>query len=106
MMKLMSVAALLFAVGCGAAPASTGETDEAFSANGICYEQYQQCSERCGYNNDSCNCVCHNALSNCLTPKGRLYKCPTGLPNTFDRTQPGESTSFAAPQPEVAPAQD
>lgn len=93
MTKLMSMAALLLlAVGCGAPPPASGENEEAFSANGLCYEEYQQCAEHCGPANDPCNCTCHNALANCLTPKGRLYKCPTGLPNTFDPAHPsGES---------------
>ncbi len=81
MTKLLSVAALLLAVGCGAPPSTdetTGET-EASLANGECYTMYHQCAERCGPTNSFCLCGCHNALADCTTPKGRLYKCvPNG----------------------------
>ena len=76
MTKLMSMAALLFMIGCGgAAPAPSAENEEALS-NGQCYTQYQQCAAECGPADSLCLCFCHNALANCTVPKGRLYKCP------------------------------
>ncbi|HEX9102329.1 MAG TPA: hypothetical protein VF997_09005 [Polyangia bacterium] len=84
MTKLLGAVALLLAVGCGAPPSTgtaTGESEEAFSANGQCYTQYSACAESCDPSDALCLCFCHNALANCTTPKGRLYKCP---PDTVD----------------------
>ena len=79
MSRILSVAALLFAIGCGAPPSTEpteGEDEAALSGNGECYDLYQQCAEACGPSNSQCLCFCHNALANCTVPKGRLYKCP------------------------------
>jgi hypothetical protein len=80
MTKLMSVAALFLAVGCGA-PESTpadpaeGESEEALTVNGECYSIYRSCAEQCG-TDQVCTCLCHNVYANCTTPKGKLYVCP------------------------------
>ncbi|MGZ3438276.1 MAG: hypothetical protein ACXVDD_02115 [Polyangia bacterium] len=80
MTKLMSLAALLFAVGCGVAPSSS-ESTEPLTLNGLCYNQYHACVNDCDPTDDLCNCLCHNSFANCTVPKGRLYKCPPDAPN-------------------------
>jgi hypothetical protein len=90
MTKLMSVAALLLAIGCGGAAPQSAESEEALS-NGLCYSQYRECAEGCSPDDSLCLCLCHNALANCTVPKGRLYKCPPDTVNSSKATEPTEA---------------
>jgi len=78
MTKLVSLAALLFlAIGCGAPPSATetGESEEAFSINTYCSQQYRSCIAA-SEGDPTSTCLCHNELANCTVPKGHLQFCP------------------------------